>query len=390
MRWPRWTALVAAGLLWIPVLGLSQEGDEEGTGDAIEEAAPADDAAPAEGEATTEGTSVDLGQAPTEYTVQQGDTLWDLCKRFLNNPWYWPKIWSYNPEIENPHWIYPGNRVRFYPGAGALPGEIEPGTEPTEVADEGGDDIDLDTPDTVDEVELFEAPADLPSKLGAAGQQVVPRRRSFVTREELKSSGEIEGSFAEQEMLTLFQRVYIRMSSSAQPGQQYELFRVSREVRHPITGSNLGYVTEVLGAASVEKIDGKISTAVITAAYDPIVRGDKAGPVSADFNPRINEVANTKKLKGYIVDNVLEFSQISGEYYFVFVDQGSKAGVVAGNTFTVLRAGDGLTGRVEDYPDEIIGRLLVVDVRDDVSTAVVLKSNREMYPGDRIEMRTDG
>src|SRR5690348_2829889 len=55
---------------------------------------------------------------PEEYTIIKGDTLWDLSQKFLNNPWYWPKIWSLNPGIENPHWIYPGNKLRIVPGEG--------------------------------------------------------------------------------------------------------------------------------------------------------------------------------------------------------------------------------------------------------------------------------
>src|ERR1700682_4166106 len=56
--------------------------------------------------------------APEEYVIVKGDTLWDLSQKFLNNPWYWPKIWSLNPSIENPHWIYPGNRLRIVPSEG--------------------------------------------------------------------------------------------------------------------------------------------------------------------------------------------------------------------------------------------------------------------------------
>ena len=65
------------------------------------------------------GTAADEGRGavppPDTYTVRPGDTLWDLSGRFLNNPWYWPKIWSYNPDVANPHWIYPGNTLKFFP-----------------------------------------------------------------------------------------------------------------------------------------------------------------------------------------------------------------------------------------------------------------------------------
>src|SRR5438105_6182050 len=67
---------------------------------------------------------------PDEYTIQKGDTLWDLSQKFLSNPWYWPKIWSLNPSIENPHWIYPGNKLRIIPGEGGAQAPAQVQAEP--------------------------------------------------------------------------------------------------------------------------------------------------------------------------------------------------------------------------------------------------------------------
>ena len=67
------------------------------------------------------------------YTVQKGDTLWDLSERFADSPWLWPDLWSYNDQISNPLWIYPGERIRlfYHKGSGSFVIKTVQGTQTT-------------------------------------------------------------------------------------------------------------------------------------------------------------------------------------------------------------------------------------------------------------------
>lgn len=59
------------------------------------------------------------GEGPAEYTVQPGDTLWDITDQLLDDPMWWPKLWVLNPEVTDPHKIEPGMKLLFYPSEAA-------------------------------------------------------------------------------------------------------------------------------------------------------------------------------------------------------------------------------------------------------------------------------
>jgi nucleoid-associated protein YgaU len=57
---------------------------------------------------------IHTGPTPELHVVRRGDTLWDICWYYFSDPWQWPKVWSYNGQITNPHWIHP-RLVRLLP-----------------------------------------------------------------------------------------------------------------------------------------------------------------------------------------------------------------------------------------------------------------------------------
>jgi len=347
--------------------------------------------------------------SPDAYTVKPGDTLWDLSGRFLNNPWYWPKVWSYNPEITNPHFIYPGNVVRFSGGAEEGPTRVEPvqqvaGGPAAEPAD-----ADLDAPRELED--FSRADMKKPQQIGDADDVAVvgpyrigyvppkglyARHDSFVTKRELEESGTIMASFEEKLMLSIHDRAYARFAQPAKvkPGESYILYKTERAVTHPVTGALFGYQSTIIGAARVVAVDDKAATIEISQAFEPIERGALIGPWTDKLVKQVQRRPNQRALDGFIIAAQQRLVSEIGEHHMVFVDKGRADGVEEGNVFTVVRSGDPYGREMNEIqldrslPKEDVGTLLVVDAQQTSSAALVVRSLRELYVGDKVEMRS--
>jgi hypothetical protein len=337
---------------------------------------------------------------PDTYTIRHGDTLWDLSGRYLNNPWYWPKIWSYNPDIENPHWIYPGNLLKFFPSADEAPTRVEPiaEAEPEEIAParelEDLSRADLTAPESIDEQDAVAVAG--PHKIGyVAPRALLARHDTFVTPRELAESGAISAAFEEKLMLATLDKAYARFEGRAgvKPGETYVVYKTERPIRHPRTNELFGWQSTVLGAARVVAVDDKAATLVITDSFEPIERGAMLGPWTERFLRRVGRRANRRALEGTIVGGQVQVVTQLGEHHVVFIDRGAADGVEEGNVFTAVRSGDpygrapGLPAWDPSLPKEDVGEMLVIDVKERASAALVTRSMIELAVGDRVEMR---
>jgi LysM repeat protein len=309
-------------------------------------------------------------EAPETHTVQKGDTLWDLSARYYRNAWGWPKMWSYNPQITNPHWIYPGDTIRVMPPGG--------GPAPTPAPKEASQ---LPTSKIVGRAK---------SPTG-----VFLRQNGFVEPGELAQAGKIVGSKEEKLMLGTLDEAYVQFKKERpfQVGERYTVYRPTAAVHHPLTGKYLGHMVEIFGEGEVRAVtDGKIARIALVDSVNPIERGFLVGPLKRQFKV-VQPVTDKSDMQGIVVATLLPH-ELLGADNIVFIDRGKDDGVEIGNRFVVTRRGDGYQpirgdGPIDDkrFPRETIGEIIVVDLRDHIATGVVTYSTKEAAIGDRVEAR---
>jgi len=362
----------------------AQSGGSEVEGTEVKQQPPAQ--APEQGQVQTAPPD---GPAQV-HTVEKGDTLWDLSSKYLGSPWYWPKVWSYNPQIANPHWIYPGNQVRFFPGNGEeTPARAE--QVPS------GDDDELNPGQAIegdDEVQMVRLPIETKTR-------EIVLKDGFATPNEVEAAGTLVGSYAESEMLSPPDIVYLDFKdrSAVQVGASYLVYRTVGKVYHPRSGKFLGYQTQILGTVKVNRTSDPKVRATLEKSFDEIGRGARIGPARERLFETVSPVANAVSLPNLMVVGQLETSlTMAGEQVRVLVDAGSAQGVQVGNIFTVIRQADPILSDVgvdpslnqdTSLPVEEVGRCMAVDVREAVTTCLLVRSFREVVVGDRVELRAN-
>lgn len=313
------------------------------------------------------------GPVPELHVVRRGDTLWDICFLYFNDPWQWPKIWSYNPQITNPHWIYPGDLVRLLPRGVFAQTPVAPGAGTGATAEPG-------------------PPEALPAP--ARRIEVGIKQTAFVEKSDLDRSITIDGAVDEKTLLGNGDQVYLSYPASRPPkvGDRYSIYVPGNLVK---SGSTVvGAYVHVLGTVEILSVkQDKQARGVIVEASQEIERGAKVGPLLKTFRT-VPPVPPKVDAQGTVVA-MLTYDQLVGQGEVVFVDLGRSSGVVVGNRMFVVRRGDALPKQMKlqvgqddrKFPARALGEIVVVDVGERISVGLVTLAVQEMSVGDIVMMQ---
>jgi LysM repeat protein len=333
-----------------------------------EAAKPAAEAAPRQAIVLGPVVKDAKGQEGRIHEVKRGDTLWEISDAYLGTPWVWPSVWKSNEEIQNPHLIYPGDKLfvsasemrRLSPEEAAQ--MLAGGQAPAALADG------------------METGAVVPKTYRVADIETV----GFVSTEALRGAAAIVDSTVDRVWLGDHDSVIIGVGEGeAQVGDRYDIFRTTNTVDDPETGVPVGHATLSLGWLEVKEVHPESSIAMIQVSRNEIRRGDRLLP---HVQPGSEIPIGAKpEVGGRVVYTWADRMEIGGNDV-VYLNRGESAGLQVGSPLEVYRAiGTGVDDaqeQIKQLPDHVIARLLVVATTGETATAVVTHSATEIEVGD--------
>ncbi len=334
-------------------------------------------------EAGAQGGPVEVGgEAGAKaimYVVEPADTLWDIAARFLNSPYYWPKIWERNSFIINPNLIYPGDVINLYPSGEKLTPEMET------VPKLGGEQKQPGLERLGEEAQVIRGPS------GAVEKIIYKETASvgWIEAKEFEKAGKLIGTLDDHSLISQQDQVYVDVGSATgvKVGDLFNVFELAEEIRHPVTKKKLGYKILGLGTLEITKLTENTGLARIKDSYREMKAGDYIRPYMPPLTAEIPLVWSGKKLEGYLVANKRQ-SPATSQGDIVYIDLGKKAGVEAGNVLEVYAPGKKITSGREKklLPDIVIGQLVVLEPLENTSVALVTESAIEFKIGERVRM----
>lgn len=320
--------------------------------------------------------------APERYTVKQGDTLWSIAKRYLQDPWRWPEIWQANPEIANPHLIYPGDMLVL---AGGRLRAVRRET------------VKL-SPEVRSEPRVEAIPTIPPAAI--APFLTAPL---VVEDDLLGRAGYVAAGIDNRIVVGKYIHFYARGLPEPR-AEIYQIFRPDKPLIDPCTGEKLGLLALHVGDARVVPDHGsacctdgakggdKDRTVKMqaTRSFFEIEPGDRlipapAKPADLSFHPRAPAMGG---VCARVIDSPHGVRE-TGKYDVVALSVGRRNGIEPGHVLRILQAGqivrDPITNKLFEAPQEPAGLAMVFRTFDRVSFALIVEAQRPIDIGFSVE-----
>ncbi len=303
------------------------------------------------------------------YTIQKGDTLWDLSQKFYSSQWDWPGLWEMNKEIKNPHWIYPGKKIRIF-----LKSELAP--------------------------KIPAAPPE-PVKTGPL-PPITPSftyremsHTGFIKKNIVNSLGNIIREKDGNLMISANDIIYINPTGIGRlmPGEIYQIFDTEKIKEKTDNRKFTGIKHLIKAEIKILEHNGSYAIAVITNSYRDAAVNDR---IMAYYER--DTVLSVQENPAPIEANLLcseENTVMLNDYQIAFIDRGRQDNVLPGQIYTVLQknnsafdASDTIWPGKADKKVALdplkSGKLIVLHAEDIAATVMILSSRRALYPGDMV------
>lgn len=310
---------------------------------------------------------------PDQHVVVKGDTLWDISGTFLRDPWLWPEIWQVNPQIANPHLIFPGDvinlvyldgkpRLRVTRGANSNTVRITPKTRLSPVDNA--------------------IPAIPLEKINA-----------FLSNSRIVAEGVLDSApyviaGTQGHLITAAGDELYARGSFDEGDTAYGVYRHGEEFRDPKTRELLGINAIDIGGIKKLSVDGDIGHFQVNRSNEEIRNEDRLLPnierrVTATFVPS----APSQEIDGYIAAVEGGVTQI-GFMDIVILNKGTRDGLEDGNVLAIDRIGERVRDQIErewvQLPNERAGLLMVFRTYEKMSYGLVLRATQPLKVMDRV------
>ena len=322
--------------------------------------------------------------APKNYVVKRGDTLWGIAATFLKDPWLWPEVWVINPQIPNPHLIYPGDTLALAYGANGQPYVT--------VSEAGVTRLDPRLRSTPFENAI---PA-----ISFAAIAPFLSKPTVLTAEQIRKAPYIVAFRDQHQVAGSGNEVYVK-KLPADENARYNVVHVSTELRDPDGGKLLGYMGVYTATALVQRLGDPAKALLIDPARETLA-GDRLLSTNQETPANFQLKTPSTPVHGRIIA-VVDGTDLVGEYHVVALNRGQNAGLEPGMLLAVYGGGETVVNRFADgraigssgagysflprvhLPDERSGTVLVFKVFDRVSYALVVGATDIMLTGDVVQ-----